>query len=150
MHGRGEYGITQLPNFWHRNSALSPTCNQAPLLCLRLLPPSCFYTVPVQAISLTGSTSILNFNSDGAAFPNPSLLRTLWLGPTPTLWGRVLLSNGWVLTCPRERPLDCTVAEVQRLWPGAGLRQKRFRDYGESQHTAGARFHRTLASLVQY
>ena len=94
MHERGENGITQLPSFWHRNSALSLTHNQAPLLCLRLLSTPCFYTVQVPAVSLPGSTSLPNFIKDGAMFPNPSLLRTQWCGPTLTLWRRVLLSNG--------------------------------------------------------
>ena len=58
-------------------------------------------------------------------FPHPSLLRTLWLGPTPTLWGRVSLSNNRVPTCPNKHSCDCAVVEVQRSWPGAGLPQKK-------------------------
>ena len=116
MHERGENGITQLPSFWHRNSALSLTHNQVPLLCLRLLSTPCFYTVQVPAVSLPGSTSLPNFIKIGAMFPNPSLLRTQWCGPTLTLWGRVLLSNGLVPACPREHLCNFPAAEVQRLW----------------------------------
>ena len=96
-----------------------------------------FYTFHVQAISLPDDTSLTNFISDGSVFPIPSLLRTLWLGPALTLLGRVFLSNGWVLACSREHSWVHSAAE-------------RFRDYGKSQHTAGARFHCTLASLSQY
>ena len=64
------------PHLWHRNIAISPTDNQAPLHCLQLLSTPCFYTIPVhiQAISLPGSTSLPTFILDGAVFPTPSFL----------------------------------------------------------------------------
>ena len=57
-----------------------------------------------------------SFFSDGVVFQNPSLHRTLWLGPTLTLWGRVLLTSGWVLACPRKLSHNSAAVEVQRLW----------------------------------
>ena len=36
--------------------------------------------------------------------------------PTLTLWGRVLLTSGWVLACPRKLSHDSAAVEVQRLW----------------------------------
>ena len=98
--GKIENGITQLPSLWYQNSALLPSSNQAPLLCLQLPSTPHFYTVCIQAVSLLGSTSLLNYIADGAVFPNPSLLRALQLGPAPTLWGSVTPSNGWVPACP--------------------------------------------------
>ena len=113
---------------------LSPIHNQEPLLCLRLLSIPHLYPVHVQVISLLGSTSLLSFISDGDVFANPSFQRTLQVGPTLTLWGKVSLSNGQLAP-------ECVHAVVQ---------QRRFRDYGKSQHTARARFHCTLVSLSQY
>ena len=125
MHVRSENNITQPPSFWHRNSALIPTHKQATIPCLRILSTPHFYTVCVQAVSLP-DTSLPNFISDGTVFPNPSLLRTLWLGPAPTLWERVSLSNGQMQACPREHSCDLAEAEVLRLWPGTGLPQNKF------------------------
>ena len=112
-----------------------------------------------QAVSIPGGTSLLNFISDGAVFPNLSLLRALWFGPALTLLGRVLTSNGQVLGCPQECLCNRTTTETQRLHPGVNLPQKKFMqlcssngsgDYGKSQHTSGARLHHTLASLFQH
>ena len=69
-------------------------------------------------------------------FQNHTLQKPLWLGPTPTLWDLVSLSNGQVPACPRKCSCDHAV--------------QRFRDCSKSQHTAGTRFHHTLASLSQY
>ena len=60
---------------------LSPTSNQALLLCLQLLSTHCFYTVPDQAIRLPGSTSLLGLISDAVVFPNLSLLRDCGFDP---------------------------------------------------------------------
>ena len=62
-----------------------------------------------------------------------TLERPLRLGPVPTL-GRVLLSNGQVLTCPRRHLCDRAVAE------GQGLRQT----------TTHSRFQVSSYSDVQY
>ena len=88
--GRGGNGFIQLPSLWHRNFALSPTFDQISLLCLR--PPSTplLHPVRVQAVHLPGSTSLQSFISDGAVLQNPMLLRPLWLGPAPILWGKDL------------------------------------------------------------
>ena len=97
-----------------------------------------FCTVCEPAFSLQGSTSLLNFISDGAVFPNRSLLWALRLEPVLTFWGRVLPSKGQVPACPRDphatmllqRPRDCgrvpahprkipcncVAAAVQGLW----------------------------------
>ena len=69
-------------------------------------------------------------------FPNPSLLRTLLLGPTPTIWGRVSLSNGWMLAYPRKCSCD----------PCSGKGSEIMANY----NTYSTRFHSTLASLFQY
>ena len=63
------------------------------------------------------------------------LQRPRWLGPTPTLWGMVSLSNGQVLAYPRKHSCGHAVAEVQRLWQIT---------------THSTRFHCTLVSLSQY
>ena len=60
--------------------------------------------------------SLQSFISDGVVFQNLTLQSTLWLGPLPTLCGKVSLSNGWVLACPRKHSCDHAVPEVQRLW----------------------------------
>ena len=112
---RGGNGFTQLPGVWHWNFALSPTHSQAPLLCLRLLSSPGLYPVHVQAVNQPGGTSLWSFISDGAVFQNPSLQRTLWLGPMPTPWGRVSLRSGWVPACPRKCSCHHAVAEVQKL-----------------------------------
>ena len=80
--------------------------------------------------------SLSNFISDGVVFPNPSLLRTLLLGPTPTIWGRVSLSNGWMLAYPRKCSCD----------PCSGKGSEIMANY----NTYSTRFHSTLASLFQY
>ena len=49
-------------------------------------------------------------------FQIPKLQRPLQLGPSPTLWGRVSLSNDWVLTRSRKCLCGHTVAEVRKLW----------------------------------
>ena len=110
LHGRGEKGFTQLPSLWHRNFELSPTCDQALLFSLRYTSTPCFYPVHAQAVCLPGSTSHQSFISDGVLFQNPTL------GPMPTLWGMVLLSNGWVLVSPRKCSCNHAVEEVQRVW----------------------------------
>ena len=85
----------QLPGLWHRNFALSPTCDQAPLLCLRLLYTPHLFPVHVQAVHLPGSTSLQSLISDGFVFQNPTVQR-------PMAWtcaysqGRDLLTNGRV------------------------------------------------------
>ena len=58
----------------------------------------------------------MSFISDAIVFQNPTLQRPLWLGPPPTLWGRVLLSNGRVPACPRKCSCICAIVEVQILW----------------------------------
>ena len=92
-------------------------------------------------------------------FLNPSLLRALQLGPTPTLWERVSQGNGRVLGFPQGHSYSHAVAEVQSLWLGACLSQKSScnhaaaeiqRSYSKTQYIAGAMFHHTLASLFQY
>ena len=93
----GENGVTQLPSVSYQNSVLSPTCNQARLLCLWLPSTTCFYTVCDKAIRLPGGTSILSFISV-AVFPNPSLLRDC--------------------SFDSYHPLGEGLAEQ---WPGAGL-----------------------------
>ena len=125
-HRRGENVFTQVPSLWHGNTALSTTSIQAPLFCLQFPSTPCFYNVHVQAVSLPGSTSLLNFISNGAVFPNPSLLKALWRGPAPTLWGRVLLSNGQVPACPWGTFVRSHHYKAQRLWLGASLPQKNF------------------------
>ena len=106
----------QLPSHWHRNSALSPTRNHAPLLCLR--PPStpCLYPVYVQAVlgQLPGGTSLQSFISGGVQ--NPTLQKPLQLGFLPTLWRRVSLSNGWVPACPRKHSCSHVATDDHRLW----------------------------------
>ena len=52
----------------------------------------------------------------GLCFKTPHFRDPCQLGPMPTLLGRILLSNGWVLACPRKRSCDRAVAEIQRLW----------------------------------
>ena len=64
--------------------------------------------------------------SDGAVFPNLSLLRALQLGLALTLWGRVSLSNGQVLGCPREHSYSHAALEAQKQWPHYGLLQNEF------------------------
>ena len=98
--GRSGHGITQA--LWHRNFLLSPTYDHAPLFCLR--PPSTpyFYPAHVQGVCLLGSTSLQSFVSDGVVFQNPIFQRPLQLGPKPTHWGRVLLTNGQMLAWPRK------------------------------------------------
>lgn len=93
----------------------SLTCHQAPLLCLRPPSTSHLYPVCVQAIHLPGGTSLQSFISDGVVFQIPNFQRSLWLGPKTTLWGRVLLSGGWVLAYPRKHLCDCTAVKVQKL-----------------------------------
>ena len=93
----------------------SQTHDQSPLLCLRLPSTPCLYPVCVQAAHLLGSASLQSFISDGAVFQNPTLQRPLQLGPALNFCGRVSLSNGWVLTCPRKHPHDWAGAEVQNL-----------------------------------
>ena len=58
----------------------------------------------------SSGTSLLNFISDGAVFPNSSFLRALELEPTLTLCGSVLPSNGQVLVAPGN---VCVVALLQ-------------------------------------
>ena len=74
------------------------------------------YRVHVQAVHLPGGTSLQSFISDDIVFQNPTLQSFLWLGPTPTLRGRVLLSNGLLPACSRKHSCYHAVAEVQRLW----------------------------------
>ena len=96
----------------------------------------CLYPVHFQAIRPPGGTSLQSFISLGIVFQNPTLQRPLWLGPTPTFWERVSLSNGWMPAFPRKRLCDRIAAEFQ------GLQQ--------SKITASSRFYHTLASLSQY
>ena len=74
------------------------------------------YPVHVQAVHLPGGTSLQSFISDDIVFQNPTLQSFLWLGSTPTLWGRVLLSNGLLPACSRKHSCYHAVAEVQQLW----------------------------------
>ena len=67
----GENGITQLPSVYI-GTLFSPVSNHAPVLCLRLLYTTCFYTACNQA---PGSTSLLSFISDSVVFPEPLLLK---------------------------------------------------------------------------
>ena len=48
-------------------------------------------------------------------FQNSTLERTLQHGPTPTLWGRVSLSNGRVPACLRKHSCNSAAAEFQKL-----------------------------------
>ena len=114
--GGGGNDFTQLLILWHRNFTLSPTWYQAPLLCLRLPSTPWLCPVCVQAVCLPGSTSLQSFISDWVVFQSPTLQRPLRLGPTLTIWGRVLLSNGQVPASPGKRSCDGAVAEVHRLW----------------------------------
>ena len=86
----------------------------SPQLSLLLLPTPCFYAIHDQAVSLPGGISLLNFISDGAVFPDPSLVRALCLGLAPTLWERVLLSTGWGPACSWENLQDYTATDVHR------------------------------------
>ena len=88
--------------------SLISTCT--PVLCLQLPSTPCFYTVRDQA---PGSTSLLSFVSDGAAFPDPFWGTAALTFSAPLR--RVLLSNGQVLAAPRNvcgsalllMPRDC-------------------------------------------
>ena len=72
-----------------------------------------------------GSTSLLSFVSDAAAFPSPPLLRDCGFDPLrPSAEG---LTKQWLgASHTQERLQDCAVADAQRLWPGASLPQKKF------------------------
>ena len=58
----------------------------------------------VQAVCLPNSTSSRVLSQMGCVSK-----------PTLILWGRVSLSNGWVLTGPRKCSRDCAVAKAQSL-----------------------------------
>ena len=103
------------PNFpVSRSELCTLTGNQAPLLGLWGPSIPHFYTVPVQDISLPGSTSLPNFMSYGAVFPNPSLLRALPPGPTPILSWMVSLGHGQMPACPQESSCNHAAVEAQR------------------------------------
>ena len=116
-HERGGNGSTQFPSLWHRNSLPSPTCDQAPLLCLRPLSTPRLYPVPVQAVCLPGSTFFQCFIADGVVFQNPTLRRPLWLRPIYTDSLVEGLAKQWPgAGLPQKHLGDCATAGVQRLW----------------------------------
>ena len=98
--------------------------SRAPGLCL--WPPSiaCLYTVGDQAVRLPGGTSLLNFNSDVAVFPNPSLLRDCGFDPLRPSGGGSLTEQCAGHT--QEHLLDRAAADAQRLRLGASPPQKMF------------------------
>ena len=81
-----------------------------------------FYTVRDKA---PGSTSLLSFVSDVAVFPDPLLLRDYGFDPfRPSAEG---LTKQWLCASRTQERLQVrAVADVQRLWPGASLPQKKF------------------------
>ena len=84
-----------------------------PLLCLQLLSIPCLYTVHNQVISLPSCTSLPNFISGGAMFPNPSFLRALWLEPlgeglAEQLLGTIPLPGVLMLPCHCRGPETVT------------------------------------------
>ena len=76
--------------------------------------PAC--TLSASKLSACQATPPSQILFHSGLFPNFSLLKALWLGAVPTLWGRVFLSNGRVLACLRDVP-------AISLW-------QRFRDCG--------------------
>ena len=112
----------------------SPIRSSASMLCLQLQSTPCFHTVHDPA---PGSTSLLSFVSDAAAFPGPPLLRDCsfdllhpsaeglteqWLGAAHTeeCLQTVLLPMprdcGQVPTCSRKSLRDSVAAVPQGLW----------------------------------
>ena len=78
-----------------------PLENQAPILCLWLPCTPCFYTVPVQAVSLPGAPFSQILSQMGYVSETlTSEGSVAWT--TPTLWGMVWPSKGRVLACPWE------------------------------------------------
>ena len=100
----------------------SPLSNFTPILCLQLLSTTCFHTVRDQA---PGSTCLLSFVSDVAAFPSAPLLRDCGFDLLrSSVEG---LTEQWPNAgCTWERLWDCASADAQRLWPGSSLSQKKF------------------------
>ena len=96
--------------------------SHAPVLCLRPLSAACFHTVHDQA---PGNTSRLSFVSDVAVFPNPLLLRHCGFDLfRPSAEG---LAEQWLNAGhTQERLWVRAAANVQRIWPGASLPQKKF------------------------
>ena len=94
-------------------------------LCLQLPSTPCFYTVCHQAVRLPGGTSLLSFVSDVAVFPDPLLLRDYGFDLLcPSTEG---LTEQWPCAGRTQECLRvCAAANVQRLWPGASLPQKKF------------------------
>ena len=66
------------------------------LLYLQLLSTPCFYN-----LRLLGGTSLLSFISDEAV-SQPLTSEVLRVWPPQTFWGRVSLSNGWLMACPQD------------------------------------------------
>ena len=81
MRGRGENGVSQVPDLQYWKSVLSLTGNQIPLLFCWFPSTPRFDTVRDQAVRLLGSACLLSFISDAAVFPDPSLLRDCGFGP---------------------------------------------------------------------
>ena len=77
MYGKDENGVTQLPSLYCQNSVLAYWQSSTPALSLASV--HSLSSVRDQAIGLPGGTSLLRLISDGAVFPNPSLLRALQL-----------------------------------------------------------------------
>ena len=117
MRGRSENSFPQLPRFRQRNSEHSSTSSQAPLLCLWLPSTPHFYVVRVQAVSLPGGTSLLNYMSFGTIFK-------FLTSESPAAWN---YSNPLVEGLAGQLP-------AAGLPPGnihAATMLLRFRDYGQ-------------------
>ena len=121
-------------------TVFSSISNCAPILCLWPPSISCLYTVLDQVFRLPGSTSLLSLVSDGAVFPNSSLMRDCGFDPLRPSGGEshramagcwlhlgmfggpcsVLLPMSrdcsWVPACPRKSSCDCVAAVFQGLW----------------------------------
>ena len=92
-----------------------------------------FRPLPVSTLFVNqaaGSTSLLSFVSDAAAFPSPPLLRDCGFDPLrPSAEG---LTKQWLneqrpnIGCAQECLLDPAVARALRLRPGASLSPKKF------------------------
>ena len=107
---RGANGVTQLLSLWLQNSALSPIDKHTSFVWG-------FCPLPTKRSMSKPARWHLSpkFYLRWAVFPNPLLLRSLWLGPTPPFWERVSPNNGWVLDCPWVCSCDHAVVEAQRL-----------------------------------
>lgn len=89
--------------------------DQSLFLCLRLQSAPHIYAICVQAVGLSGSTSLQSFTSHGTVFHNPRLQGPLRLRTALILWGgsRHALA---ILTCLRKCSRDCAASEAQSFW----------------------------------